>query len=269
MKYFNLCRLFAKRPLLLIESVIFSCLFLFPASSLNADDPSRIRYISFDSEGNERWKAQAEIVAMPVDIEGLFILTEKGTGSFTGYRDKISWTARLEFERKKDYIRPIRLENRVSDKSGREIVIERQEFDYKNQKASSSRTDLVTKETQEETFKFRGDIINRLLLPLYIQRFLKDGKKEESVSILSPEPRLYKINIFMVSEDQIDIDGKKIAAYKLCIDPQLGLLNILKALVPRKAYSWHSADQDYRWLKYEGPEVGLSSEDIKIVTDTN
>ena len=93
--------------------------------------------------------AVAEIIALPSDLEGLFILTEKGKGRFTGYEDRISWTAKLEFERKKDCIRPLKLENRIFDKDGREIAVETQEFDYKNQKAAYSRRDLIAKVVKE------------------------------------------------------------------------------------------------------------------------
>jgi len=117
----------------------------------------------------------------------------------------------------------------------------------------------------EKTFKFKDDIVTRLILGLYIQKFLENGETEKTVELVSSEPQLYKVNIRITGEEKIDINGREKIAYKLCLDPDIGLLNIFKFFIS-KTYVWHSSVPDFEWLKYVGLENTISSPKVEIRT---
>lgn len=229
-------------------------------------DLYKMSYTCFSMKGKERWKAQTEIVLTLKDIVGIYTLIEKGTGIQSGFKGKISWQTNFEFEEKKGTIRPRKLE-KLTFKAGKVILKEYE--DYKYSKGGNSvicrSEDLITGRKKEESFSFKGDIVNRLLLAIYIQKFLKKDENVKFTYMLSAGPRLYRMKIKVVSKEKITINGKEREACKVCLDPQLGLLNVLKTFLPR-IYVWHSAKPHYEWLQYVGPESTVASPEVRMVT---
>lgn len=229
------------------------------------EDRFATSYTCFDLKGNERWKAATEITHSSDKGEDVYTLIEKGEGYFSGFKGKISWTAKLEFISTKDTVRPLGMEKQIFDEDGKVIARQKQEFDFTNKKTTCSYENLVTKRKTAKVFKFKGDIVNRLILGLYVQKFLENGKREQTVSILSDEPCLYKVNIKVIGEEEIKCNGREKIAYKLSLDPDIGLLNIFKVILP-KAYVWHSAAPHFEWLKYVGLENSICSPRVEIRT---
>jgi len=193
------------------------------------------------------------------------MLTEKGSGLQSGFKSAVSWVARLEFESDDKVVRPLKMDREVFDGSGRLIFTESQRFDFGSKKAIFSSENILSGKRQKKEFRFSGDVVNRLILGLYARRLLEQGKREAQLELLSGEPRLYKFKLYVMDTEAIDINGSMKNAYKLCLDPELGLLNIAKILLP-KAYVWHSAKPKFEWLRYEGLESGLNSPMVQIRT---
>ncbi|MFA5069350.1 MAG: hypothetical protein WC487_04465, partial [Candidatus Omnitrophota bacterium] len=136
-------------------------------------------------------------------------------------------------------------------------------FDFNENKVFFTRHDTVSGRTSRQEFIFKADIVNRLVLALYVQRFLKTGKKSANIEMLSSEPRLIRCGLHIIDKEDIEIGGLMVKAYKLCLDPQLGLFNFAKIFIP-KAYVWHSAGPSFEWLKYKGLEINLDSPIVEI-----
>ena len=66
-----------------------------------------------------------------------------------------------------------------------------------------------------------------------------------------------------MGKETIEVNGRKIVAYRLCVDPELGALNFIKPFFP-KSYIWNSAVPKYEWLRYVGLEGGINSEKVEI-----
>lgn len=211
----------------------------------------------------QRWTATAEISRVPDKGDNIYLLSEKGDGSFSGFRDKISWLAQLNFESNKDTVRPLRMERLVSDKNGKLLARESQEFDFRQGKVGYKYINALTGQQTKKEIDFKGDIANRLMLGLYIQKFLENGRRRGTVYILSSEPRLYRVTIRIVGKEEVDVGGSKRQAYKLCLEPELGLLNVLKIVLP-KAYVWHSSEPPFEWLRYRGLENDITSPRVEI-----
>ena len=232
----------------------------------NADVKENIfvtNYTCSDLKGNERWKGETQI--SHTDKKDIYLLTERGKGRFSGFKDRISWTATLRFLSTEDIIKPLKMEKQIFNQGGKLITRQTQNFDFANRKATYCYENLITKRKMEKVFRFKGDIVNRLILGLYIQKFLKNGEREQTVSILSDEPRLYRANIKVIGEEEIECNGRKKMAYKLSLDPDIGLLNIFKFVLP-KVYTYHSVTPDYEWLKYVGLESNIASPKVEIET---
>ncbi len=228
------------------------------------EDKFVTNYTCFDLKGNERWKGETEI--SHTDKKDIYILIERGKGYFSGFKGRISWTAKLKFLSTEDRIKPLKMEKQIFNQGGKVIARQTQKFDFANKKVTYRYENLVIKRKMEKVFRFKGDIVNRLVLGLYVQKFLKNGKREQMVSILSDEPRLYRANIKVIGKEEIECNGRKKMAYKLCLDPDIGLLNIFKFILP-KVHIWHLATPHYEWLKYVGLESNITSPKVEIRTE--
>ena len=245
--------------------IIFLMFLIVPVCFSDIDTDFSTSYVCTDLEGNPRWGAKAIIKHLKDDPDDIFILIEDGMGYYSGFEDEVSWASVLRFKSTKDIIRPIKAEKRVFNKARELLVIETQEFDYTDKKILCTRQDKVKNHETTREFNFSSDPINRLALSLYVQKLLSNGIMEKRVDLLTADPSLVSVDIKVINEEVIDIHNKELLTFKLCLDPNLGLLSIFKVFLP-KAYTWHLAQGDFAWLKYKGPESNPTS--IKVLIET-
>lgn len=249
----------------ILRVFIFSlCAILAPGFSHAAleGDVYKASYVCNDLKGNRRWQATAEIRHKEGDI---FTITERMKGVYTGFDGTISWVATTDFERTKDAVKPLNMDQRIFDEGGRPIAISRQEYNYAGKVVTCTYEDLVKKTVSKKKFTFSKGIINRLLQGLCGQKFIEAGQVSREIQVISPEPALYTLELRMVGAEEIEVNGRKRKAYKLCFDPMLGIFNFVKVFLP-KAFVWHSAEPIYEWLKYDGLESGVNSPEVVILS---
>ncbi len=246
-----------KLPILLI------CFFIFSSAGPVFSAEEDMGYVCRDMEGRERWKATNEIINKKGDV---YIMTEKAEGVYSSFDGPVSWVAEIEFENTEETVRPLSLEKRVFDEKGNPLRVEKQKFDFTENVAVCTHQDIPKNTTRTKTFKFNKDIVNRQLLGLYTQKLLENGKKSAMVQMVSEEPGFYNILLSVVDTEDVNINGLKTRAYKIQIDPRLGLLNVAKVLFPR-AFAWHSAKPEFEWLRYQGLEGGINSVKVEVTTE--
>lgn len=237
---------------------------LLPAFAASADESYHTSYMCRDIKGNDRWKADTTISAVDTKKD-LYKLTEEGRGIYSGFDEPVSWKAEAVFISNESGITPVTADRAVFSPDGALLAKETQEFDLKKGKARYSYRS-GSKRSITKAFDFSGDITNRLLLGLYIQKMLANGLREKTTWLLSSEPRIYRVRISIIDEETISLGGHDYKVFKICLDPQLGLLDIIKVFVP-KAYVWHSSSNKFEWIKYKGLEESLQSPMVEIVTD--
>jgi len=237
-------------------------------SSLFAEEVFHSGYTCYDLKGNKRWQASFAIATSPQQGKDVYVLVEKGQGQYSGFSTEVSWEERLTVENSTDAMRPLSGEKRIFDAEGKLIVEIFQTFDFQKQRITYRQQDFQkgTKQENIYNFKFTGDVVSRLLLGLYVRRFLQEGEKQKTFFLLTGEPHLYKFTAHVVHEEEVLINGKTYKAYKILLDPHIGILSFLKVVFP-KVYIWHLAEPDYRWLKYYGIEESLTSPKVEIITD--
>lgn len=250
-----------KKPIIFLLS-LHLLLFLSPVS-IAEEEIAKMSYVCRDLAGRPRWKADTEIKNIR---PGVYVMVEKAEGLYSSFKGRISWVARMEFERTKDNIRPLRLEKSVFDDKGKTVRIEKQEFDPAGNTGTCTHEEPARNISRTKKFRFNKDVVTRLSLGLYAQKFLENGKTSERLQMVSEEPNVYDIELRCIDKETIEVNGRKITAYRLCIDPKFGLLDFVKVFLP-KAYAWHSAGPRYEWLMYMGLEGGINSEKVKVLVE--
>lgn len=228
--------------------------------SIAEENVVRMSYVCRDLAGVRRWQADTEIRGIR---PGTYLMIEKAEGLYSSFNGRISWVAEMEFESAGDTVRPIRLEKRIFDERGDMIRFEKQEFDLLNNTAVCIHEEPLRKISRTRKFKFDKDVVNRLSLGLYAQKFLESGKANSHIQMVSEEPNVYDIELKYLGKEMIEINGRIKTAYRLCIDPELKFLNFIKIFLP-KAYAWHSAEPEYELLRYSGLEGGINSKKVEV-----
>jgi len=228
-----------------------------------AGEVVNMSYVCRDLKGVERWQARSEIRNIGL---GIYLMTEKAQGIYSSFKGRVSWVAEMKFERTKDSIRPISLDKRVFDVRGKIIRREKQDFDLAGNTGICIHEEPDRNIFRTRKFKFDKNVVTRLSLGLYAQKFLESGKTSEKLQMVSEEPNVYNVELKRMGKETVGIDGRKVEAYRLCVDPELGALNFIKAFLP-KSYSWYSAVPQYEWLGYSGLEGGINSEKVEVFVE--
>ncbi len=244
---------------LLVSLLCLSSL-VWPWTLFAAEEAVNMSYVCRDLKGADRWRAKSEIKNIS---PGVYLMTEKAEGIHSSFGIWVSWVAEMKFEQGEHSVRPISLIKRVFDAKGNMIRREKQDFDLVNNVATCTHEEPLKNVSRTKKFKFNRDVVTRLSLGLYAQKFLKDGKMSEKLQMVSEEPNVYNVELKRIGKETIEINGRKLEAYRLCVDPELGALNFVKKFLP-KSYAWHSARPDYEWLRYAGFEGGVGSEKVEV-----
>ncbi|MBL7157236.1 MAG: hypothetical protein ISS92_03625 [Candidatus Omnitrophica bacterium] len=213
-----------------------------------------------DLNGDLRWRASYELKHKEGNI---YSVTENGKGVYSGFRGKVSWIAEMEFNDSGVIMRPIWTKRRVFNEAGKEIAVQTQDFDFNKRIVTCRKEDLIGNKSVEKKFAFTKNVITRLLQGVYTRRFIESGEPSRDIQLVSPEPALYNLKLKRLGTEEIEINGRKRKAYKVCLDPQLGALSFIKIFLP-KAYTWHFAKPRFEWLKYEGVENSIKSPIVEI-----
>ncbi|MBF0253269.1 MAG: DUF4886 domain-containing protein [Candidatus Omnitrophica bacterium] len=219
-------------------------------------------YECLDKDGKLRWQANTDIKEMGNDI---FIIKEQGEGVYSGFESKISWVEEMEILSDEGIVRPLKSEKHIFDEKNKLIAVKMQEYDFKNNVVTCLQEWPGNGTKIKRQYKFTKDITNRLLLGLYIQKFIEKGGTRKKIQMISDEPAIYNIELIIEGKEKINVNGMERSAYKLCLDPNLGMFNIAKIFIP-KAYVWHSSNPGFEWLRFKGLEGSISSPTVEINT---
>jgi len=248
------------------RALVFITILLAIAVSSRAEDKGPItRSQCNDLKGNKLWESTTTVVPV-TGKPGHFLLTEEGRGNYGDFKGLTSNKSEFEFISDERRLEPVYLKRQVFSDDGEVIFEEAERFDVGQVECEVK--DLLKKEDKKEIFKYKGDIVNSFLMGFYIERFLGAGEKEMTTYLVNDEPALYRVTLKVVGKEEITVKGEKRDAYKICIDPQIGFLSPVKALLP-KNYDWHSTQPPYEWLMFRGLESSIHSPKVEIVSLDN
>lgn len=220
-----------------------------------------------DSNGRTLW--ESTVTTAPVEGEpGAYIITEEGKGRYYGFEGETLCRTEAKYTGGKEGIRPVWLKRTVLSVSGKTLLEETQDYGTDKDEVRCSVKDLAKGSEKCRSFKYKGGIINKMLTGTTVRSMLNAGEKQRSVNIVNDEPAVYSITIRVEGREKITVNGRETDAFKVCIDPNIGLLSPVKVFIP-KNYSWYSCDPPYRWLKFKGLEASVSSPVVEMTALEN
>ena len=248
-------------------TAVSAALLVFAAGLCAQEEKSVTLSRCIDLKGNMRWESTTTIVPI-AGKPAHYLLTEEGSGTYSDFKGKTSNKSEFEFISDKDRLAPLHLKRQVFSEDGKLIFEEIEEFDNDKSQVACDVKDYIKNTDGKKTFQYKGDIVNKFLMGLYIRRVIASGETERTVYLVNDEPALYRIKLIVMGKEEITVNGKKREAYKIGIDPQIGLLSPVKAFIP-KNYDWHSAEPPYEWLMFRGLESSIDSPKVEIISLDN
>jgi hypothetical protein len=117
---------------------------------------------------------------------------------------------------------------------------------------------VVATGSKQKEFSFLPDLIDKEEIAFAFINFPFAEKRDMELHLLTNEPTLYKIALKYLGIENVSLGGKNVSCYKLQMIPDLGLLNMLGAFVP-KTYFWYKVEPPHEFVRYEGLESGLGT----------
>ena len=168
-------------------------------------------------------------------------------------------TNRTAYYTIKDGLLTVHSQNSETSKEGNPFLVSRADFDWKKGEASFEFTNFEKAQEEKKTVKLSPDTVLVQDLTIYTQNMLIKGEKERTVRAIVPTGTSFNMKIRAIDEpEEINVQGKKRACYRVEMKPDLGLISLL---IPNVNY-WFSADKPYDFLRYEGLQSGPGSPDI-------
>ncbi|MEW5758255.1 MAG: hypothetical protein AB1755_02115 [Candidatus Omnitrophota bacterium] len=225
-------------------------------------------YECFSVKDNQpRWQAKAAISSAD-NIASIYKISEEAKGIYSGYDGEITRKTVVFYEKTTDdNYRILKSQTEFFTQDQKLILKELQTYDYANKKVYIEAEDYLKHKAKKGELEIRGQIANKLTLPLQIRKTLLANRKFEPIYFVSSKPALYKVDLRVIKEEELDFNNQKIKAYKILLDPDIGIFNILKFLVTN-TFVWFNSDMPYELVKYEGLETDLGSERVIVCTNS-
>lgn len=214
------------------------------------------------SDGKTLW--ESTVTTAPVKGEpGAYIITEEGKGRYYGFEGETSCRSETKYTGGNEGIRPAWLKRTVLSLSGKTLLEETQDYGTGKDEVRCTVKDFAKGSEKSRSFKYKGGMINKMLTGATVRSMLDAGEKQRVVNIVNEEPAVYSVTIRVEGREKITVNGREQDAFRVCIDPNIGLLSPVKAFIP-KNYSWYSCEPPYRWLRFKGLEASISSPVVEM-----
>jgi len=196
--------------------------------------------------------------------------------NLTGFGDYDKYTdIRLQFvsemEERGDFLFTLWSTQTIRDKNGDLIVEYRKDYDYPAKKIYYRAAGKGGKTIAQKTFLIKGRVVDDVGLGCFLKTIVAhiENKDYRHFYLLSSEPAMYEINVKKIGDEDFISSLGKIAAIKIRLIPDFGILTGITGAVVPPTYLWFGKDAPYDDLAYEGLETGLGSAHVVITTTRN
>ena len=196
------------------------------------------------SSGKDLWQSKVQVQ----EIKDSLHILEEGGGICGREERYLSWRYESFFKVEGSKFLPEKINVVYKLKNGKTLKTLKKSFDYENKKV------ICNVNGKEKEFEFKDDLVDRENLGLFLSNYPFEKKKDLSFHLLTHEPSLDKMIIKYKGRETINM----VKCYKLEMTPDLGVLKILNAFIP-KIYFWYECEPPHNFIKYEGLESGLNS----------
>lgn len=193
-----------------------------------------------------------------------------GRGQVEAYKD-VRYLNTSTLREEESLFRPLHSEAVYYNKKDQAIGGYEVRYNYDDKVVTYTEFAQHKKERLKKAFKIQGPICDAQNLALFLGRFLilHENLVYDHFYLLSTEPRLYKIHLYYRGTEEIEMDGRMVAARKVQLIGDMGPITQLAAKFLPKTFIWFTPKKPYQWLKYEGLESGPDSANIVIYNISN
>lgn len=213
------------------------------------------------SSGKALWQSKHRTQKVEYDGKPFLYIEEDGYGIYGKDKEHKTWHSESYFIFEDSKLVPYQIKQVFKNINGKTVETINKFYDAKTKKVTCNINGKI------KEIEFKKDIVDKEDLSIYLRNYPFEEKKDHVFHLLTHEPTLYKITVKYRGLETLDIQGKKVKCHKVEIIPDLGLLNLLGAFVP-KTYFWFTADERHDFVRYEGLESGLGTPYIVIETAT-
>lgn len=204
------------------------------------------------ASGEDLWQSVIEVQRIEHEGDPYLYIKEEGAGIYGKDKKYKSWVSEAYYLYKDGRATPYQTKLVYKDREGKILQTVTKIYDPEAKKA------IVRLNGEEKRFDFEADLIDKELLGTALQNYPFAQKRDVEFHLITNEPTRYKITVKYRGTEKIEVDGKEVACHKLQMIPDLGLLNVLGAFVP-KTYFWYRIDPPHDYVRYEGLESGLGT----------
>jgi hypothetical protein len=226
-----------------------------------------IEHISFEprtlkaynkDDGKFLW--QGIVFASTEEVKGktLLRITERYNGIQNG-KEKGRWTVNSYYEQNGGSIIPLNSMRTFFDSEGATSETLEKIYSKKDGKV------YCLKNGDKKTFDFEDDLVDKELLGTCLMNYPYDRKDDLEFHMMTNEPSHYKMTMINRGKESLTVNGATVECYKLQMVPDLGMLALLGAFVP-KTYFWYKVQAPHEFVRYEGLESGLNTPYIVLKT---
>lgn len=238
--------------------ILFIC-FLLPA--ISSAETFQIEYMRQGKEGlkardkasgEDLWQSEIEMQKTEHKGDPYLYIREEGAGIYGKDKKYKRWVSEAYYLINNKRAVPYQTRLVYKDREGKTLQTITKAYDFEARKA------VCRIDGEEKRFDLDEDLVDKELLGTALQNYPFDEKRDVEFHLLTNEPTLYKITVKYRGKEKIEVGGKEIECHKLQMIPDLGLLNVFGAFVP-KTYFWYEIDPPYDYVRYEGLESGLGT----------
>ncbi len=191
-----------------------------------------------------------------VESEGAAMVrfTEQGSGRYSPFTRPVRWQLEAYWTLEPRYA-PARYEKRVSDLDGNLSLTERRTFDWREGTVHFQRIDREGGRDVDRVLRVPPDTLTAEGLAVALRHLPFQSPRPVRAHFLSDEPKLYEVTFKIKGIEPIATPGGSSDCYKVEMDFDLGLFNLLEAFIPDTAL-WFTTASPHLWVQYRGLESG-------------
>jgi hypothetical protein len=243
------------------KTAVILLLFCFVFASISQAEVFQFKYMRKGKEvlkardkgsGKPLWQSVFQSQKTEHKGKSFLYLKEEGSGIYGKDKKFKSWIAEAYYRLEGTRAVPYQTKLVYKDQKGKTLQTVTKYYDPEKKKA------ICSINGKEKEFKFTEDLVDKEILGTALQNYPFEEKRDVVFHLLTNEPTLYKITVKYRGKEKIKVEGEEILCHKVQMIPDLGLLNVFGAFVP-KTYFWYKATPPYDFVRYEGLESGLGT----------
>jgi hypothetical protein len=209
-----------------------------------------------------RWKNEWTMQRENAQGRSVVRFVEKGSGRYSPFNREVNWNVETLWTAE-EWFRPLRSERTVTDMAGKPLIKERKSFSFDKGIVEIERQDLSTGSTSRQSLKITQDTVTVDGIAGALRSLPFDRLGSFKLHVLTNEPKLYEVSFEGRGVEKIRTPAGEFNCYKVEMRPEVGVLRLFSFMIP-KAYFWFTVDAPHYWVRYDGPENGRGTPEIRL-----